>query len=382
MNAFEGCTRLQSLNIPDNLTSIGNDVFLDCYGLTTITVGENNSVYDSRDNCNALILTQTNTLLIGSKNTTIPSTVHAIGADAFEKVAISAITIPTGVREIGDNAFANCKQAKSISIPDTVSSITDSYSAFRGCSNVTSIVVDANNAYFDSRSNCNAIIKKSNNTLVHGCTTSVIPNTVVKIEPYAFQYIAISAITIPSSVSVIGNNAFHGSSLTTIEIPNTVTSLGYSSFTACKSLSSMTISEGITSLPMGLCDACDSLTQITIPSTLQSIGNTAFAGTAITEFTFPSGMTSFGTDTFLDCKSLSSVTFSEGITSVPANIFGTQTYKYCDGMRKVVIPSTVSTIDSSAFVKCRYLEEIYIPNGSTISGFPWGAPDTVDLRNY
>ena len=144
----------------------------------------------------------------------------------------------------------------------------------------------------------------------------------------------------------------------------------------------MTISEGITSLPMGLCDACDSLTQITIPSTLQSIGNTAFAGTAITEFTFPSGMTSFGTDTFLDCNSLSSVTFSEGITSVPANIFGTQTYKYCDGMRKVVIPSTVSTIDSSAFVKCRYLEEIYIPNGSTISGFPWGAPDTVDLRNY
>ena len=111
------------------------------------------------------------------------------------------------VTKIGLNSFRECTTLKQITIPDTVTII--GASAFNGCSGLTSITVDANNTYFDSRNNCNAIIRTSTNNLRVGCENTVIPSSVTTIGDYSFYGRNVSnGITIPSSVTTIGVSSF------------------------------------------------------------------------------------------------------------------------------------------------------------------------------
>jgi len=130
--------------------------------LESITVGNGNANYDSRENCNALIETETNTLITGCKNTVIPNSVTSIG----------------------NYAFAVCTGLTSISIPNSVTSIAKY--AFIGCSDLESITVENGNANYDSRENCNALIETETNTLITGCKNTVIPNSITSIGNYAF----------------------------------------------------------------------------------------------------------------------------------------------------------------------------------------------------
>ncbi len=108
-NAFASCSELTTVTIPSSITSIGNHAFISCSGLTSIFVEQNNSVYDSRDNCNAIIETSTNTLLMGCVNTIIPNSVTSIGSHAFRDFnGLSEITIPNSVTSIEYQAFAFC----------------------------------------------------------------------------------------------------------------------------------------------------------------------------------------------------------------------------------------------------------------------------------
>ena len=118
-NAFSWCSGLTSINIPSSVTSIGESVFLSCASLTSITVDSNNTVYDSRNNCNGIIHTSTNTLIAGCKNTVIPNSVTSID----------------------NNAFNGCRSLTSINIPSSVTSI--GYTAFDSCSSLTSVTVEA-----------------------------------------------------------------------------------------------------------------------------------------------------------------------------------------------------------------------------------------------
>ena len=107
--------RLTSVTIPNSVTTIGDDAFWHCTGLTSITVEKGNAVYDSRENCNAIIETQTNTLIRGCKNTIIPGSVTTIGSGAFWAcTGLTSVTIPNSVTTIGDIAFWGCTNLKEI----------------------------------------------------------------------------------------------------------------------------------------------------------------------------------------------------------------------------------------------------------------------------
>lgn len=165
--AFADCSSLTSINIPYNLNNIGESVFLGCNGLLSIIVSKGNTKYDSRNECNAIIETSTNTLILGCKNTVIPKTVTSIGPAAFYYCDISSIAIPEGVTSISTSAFAGCSSIVSIAIPESCTSIGDG--AFWGCSGLTSItipkgVTNINSSAFAYCSNLKSVT-------IEGCTS-------------------------------------------------------------------------------------------------------------------------------------------------------------------------------------------------------------------
>lgn len=137
-NAFDGCTSLTSVMISNSVTSIGRYVFADCTSLARIKVDDGNTMYDSRENCNAIIQTSKNTLITGCKNTVIPNSVTSIGDRAFYGcTSLTSITIPNSVTTIGKSAFSTCSSLTSITIPNSVTSL--GYYAFYRCTSLTSI---------------------------------------------------------------------------------------------------------------------------------------------------------------------------------------------------------------------------------------------------
>ena len=244
---------MTSLSIGSSLSYIADQAFLGCSGLTSIKVASGNTTFDSRNNCNAIIKTATNTLILGCASSTIPNTVTTIGEEAFNYSKISSIIIPNSVTKIESYAFQHCTELKSIAIPNSVTTI-GSY-AFDGCSSMTSVsigkgttsistygpfvgcplsslTVDPENPVYDSRDNCNALIQTATNTLLFGFKNTIIPNTVTTIANSAFQRcVDLTAITIPNSVTtILGWTFVECPNLTSVSIGSGVTKIDANSF--------------------------------------------------------------------------------------------------------------------------------------------------------
>lgn len=203
---FSANERLQSLTIPASVTSIGSRLTEECNALTSLVVEEGNTVYDSRNNCNAVIETATDRLVAGCPVTVIPNTVEIIGEQAFSTLRnLTQIKLPTSVTTLEGYCYQYCSNVKVLNLPSSVTNIHGE--AFTGC-RFYEINVITGNPRYDSRDNCNAIIETATNTLVKGCENTVIPDGIVSIGEGAFMSnFNLQTISLPATVNSIEHNA-------------------------------------------------------------------------------------------------------------------------------------------------------------------------------
>ncbi len=294
--AFATCNQLTSINIPNSVKSIEQNVFQNCTGLTSIDIGD-------------------------------------------------------GVTNIGLGVFSGCTNLTSVRIGKSLSTINNNYAAqylFNGCPNLRTIIVDPENTTFDSRDNCNAIIRTANNSLVNGCSNTIIPNSVEKINSYAF---------------------YECRGLTALDIPSSVTSIGSYAFQSCTQLASLSLSENLTTIGEYAFYGCGSLTTITIPDGVQTIPNSCFQYCSSLESIYiGAAVNTFKSNCIYGCSNLKSIVIDENNTTYDSRdncnaIIETATNRLKKGIASSTIPNSVKYIGEGAFANLDGLTSVVIPYG-------------------
>lgn len=207
--AFAECWDLQSIELPSNLSTLGVGAFEGCNSLKHVSWGS------------SLERIQSSTFgyCYELKSIVIPNSVLTIDSHAFENSGLDSIFISNSVKEIG--IYTTEDNGDEVA-PYTLTDDENGVSPFIGCRDLKSIIVDESNPIYDSRDNCNAIIKTEKNLLLFGCSGTIIPNTVTSIGQRAFCDMGIKAMTIPASVNYIGSSAFRNNPLVEIHCQGTI----------------------------------------------------------------------------------------------------------------------------------------------------------------
>ena len=327
-HAFEDCTNITSITLPQSITSIGESAFYNCRNLTDINIP--NAVRYIFENafsgCSDL------------ESIIIPDKVESIGDNAFANCSrLTDITIPDKVISIGNGAFYNCSNLNSVSIPNSVISIGDD--AFGGCAMIVDLVIPnsvtsiGNGAFADCSNLKNLTIpfvgasinesEDNNFGYIFGCSY------------YGHEWDipdSLKEITITGN-SPIGNNAFYECvSIERIIISGEVVSIGGSAFSGCYSLKS-----------------------IVMPDTLVSLGSSAFSGcSSLTNVIIPPKITIIETWLFENCTSLTEIIIPHGVTLIDSWAFGG-----CSNLTNIIIPNTITIIDDYAFDDASNIKSVY-----------------------
>ena len=295
---FQDCTNLESIRISASVSKIGSRMFAGCPNLKSIVVEEGNEKYDSRENCNAIVETATNTLVCGTENSTIPSTITAIGNGAFAETGLKNIVIPEGVTSIELQAFENCQDLESVTLPQSLKKL--GYHVFAN-SGLTSLVIPEGITYLPQGT-------------FNGCKN-------------------LETVTLPTTLETIEYNAFSNSGLTSIFIPKGVTNISSTSFNYCGKLSTISVSDENTTYDSR--NNCNAIIQTATNQILRGTSNTIIPNTA----------TSIGDNAFNDINSLTSIVIPESVTSI-----GLYAFRFCNSLAEVVCKAKVAPqLKSEAF---------------------------------
>lgn len=362
-HAFIECEELTGIVIPASVTSIGELAFNGCGKLEHISVDEDNPVYDSRENCCAIIETASDTLVQGCVNTRIPDSVRRIGKHAYDSTwslktiiipdsvkviedwafsncyelryiylpesvveigmaafyeceSLKEITLPDSLKVLGDGAFCRCVSLNNVHFPASVSFVKGEDRLLSGCDSLKSISIDARNRLFDSRGGCNAIIETAYNRLTDGCENTIIPNTIESIADRAFSSTDIMAVIIPESVKHLGNHIFD----------------------SCEMLSHIVVNKN-----NPVYDSREDCNAI-----IKSSTNTLIYGCK--NSVIPNSVTTIADSAFYGCSGLTTIEIPDSVRTLREYAFG-----HCVNLTKVHIPDSVKYIDPKAFIGCTEL---------------------------
>lgn len=411
-NCLGGCSKLESVELPNSLRSIGSEAFSfsglkniviprgvteivgnpfrTCDSLRSIVVEEGNEAYISVGNC--LIETESKKLIAGTNLSEIPEdgSVECIGGSAFRKIEyLESIVIPESVKLIEDGAFDGCVRLREVynySELDIMVGSTQhgnvAYNALYvyGIDNDGSkLILTADGFVFcsdeegyhlvtykgegenitlpsDFEGNGYDIVKYAFYELP--VKSVVIPDSVTAIGYKAFYACGyLNSVRIGSGVKVIGDHAFSNTSLATVVIPASVTEIGNYAFAFNKKLSSVQIESGVKKIGGSTFSYCGSLSEIILPNSVESLGNSVFGScTALERVVLSENITEIPAYAFQRCDALNDIVLPKGIRSI-----GHHAFMLCS-LTSITIPYGVTQIDDYAFVGCRSLANVEIPN--------------------
>ncbi len=370
--AFSNCPDLVSLSIPETVNEIGSCVVSYSSGLASIVVHPENLVYDSRDNCNAIIETKTNKLIAGCNNTIIPSTVTEIGAYTFQDMdGLTSLEIPNGVTSIGSMAFNMCDGITTLAIPNSVKTIEGG--AFSWMANLESVVIGSGVTQFvkgvfqdchsltsvtllsmipPTASSTNDPFYSYPNSSTRGQITLYVPKgskAAYQADAYWSTFAGIVEVSQEVEVDGIkyelnGTNAIVISKESgyqgNIQIPATIRYQG--------------MDYDVIGIGEEAFAQCYNLTSVSIPSSVVTIGNYAFHYcSGLTSVTVPDGVIIIGQYAFYLCQNLTSVTFGNKV-----NTIGEGAFKYCESLPSIVLPTSLSSVESLAFQYCSAMTSV------------------------
>lgn len=325
--AFSGCNRLTSITIPESVTEVGDNAFSNCEGLESIIVAKNNIVYDSRNNCNAIIETSTNRLIRGCNKTIIPNSVTSISSWAFSDcTGLTSIEIPNSVTNIGKSAFQSCYSLVSVTIPNSVTTIGNK--VFDWCSALTSVTIRSrvpltiDKETFDNRKNATLTVPRGCKKVYENAEYWKEFKEIIEEDPIiAFKDPAFKAVCVRNwdkdgdgelsmneaeavkDLGVFFTNNADIKTLTDLQYFRGLTGLGVSTFENCTGLTEICIPEGVESIGMLAFASCTSITKVNIPEHVKRVGDKAFYGCSNLAEVEQKG-TMFGKNVFKKCPKL------------------------------------------------------------------------------
>ena len=329
--AFDSCSYVTSVVIPDDVTTIGDSAFISCRGLISVTIPDSTEVIGTAAFTGCSELT----------SVTIPHGVKNIERDTFFGCAgLTSVTIPDSVEEIGNSAFANCTGLTSVTIPSSVKKFGEF--AFQSCTGLTSVELQDNCAEIPdfAFSDCK------------GLTSITIPKGVKSIGLRAFWNCSgLTSIIVPEGVTSIGTEAFgECENLVSVSIPDSVTSVGANPFTSSGALKEVIISSDHPCLELRddvLFSKPDQRLICYLPT---------FSGEA---YVIPDGIREIGDRAFWGCEILTSVTIPASATTIGDEAFGC-----CSDLLSVRIPADVTAIGENAFYGCHKKLTVTVKRGS------------------
>jgi hypothetical protein len=326
--AFMNCRTLESVILPNSLTTLGNDAFRECHSLLSVAVPGSVTTLGNYAFAYCYSL----------ESVTLNAGLETIGIGVFSyDGALADINFPAGLKTIGDSAFANCGALASVVFPASLETIAQL--AFNS-SGLTSVVLPEGLTTLADSFDGGAFAYTP-------IVSVVLPSTLKRIGARAFSNCySLVSVTIPEGVETIGSNAFmNDSRLVSVALPTSVTTIEGSAFYLCRSLESINLS-AVTSLEGSAFLSCDSLSgPITLSSSMTSVPNYLFQNCAsLTGVTLPAGIRDIGASAFNGCVSLASVNLPEGLEGIGNNAFSG-----CVSLSATTLPASVNNLGTGIF---------------------------------